>query len=199
MIATPPFDDSVIARQILADFDYMQLSSVATDFAAWLGDNFAIRDSQNTSRSTVPSVISMSRFNPHPGRTNLYLCVAYMLVCGTVVVTYGSSFSLLGLPPWLVYPLLSILGTVWLTAISALALRWVSRQQHRRSLAEQLANHLCEVTEVSSRNAWESAVHGMDGSVARTLVGRKTLVEKRPLDYALEGAFSEYGGEDLAK
>ncbi|WP_395145857.1 dynamin family protein [Armatimonas sp.] len=188
----PLFDDKVIAKQILQDFDYMSLDGVAVDITAYVAQVFRDNDSKYVKALPIPQIKSKSTVRL-PLRKTIPASVIPLLCCGglaeipmqhllSTAITGGKLF-IFGFPP---------LMTAVVAPIIILILGHHERLSHRNDISKQLVETLApSVTEVSQAS-WERAVRSIDAPKVREIVGRKTLVQKRPLDFALEGAFDNY-------
>jgi GTPase SAR1 family protein len=188
-----PFNETEIAGRILEEFEYLDLRGVAAAFSTHLANDFRNNIDREMGRMHLPEVRSESSLRIGI-REKVLASIGVALTAGL-----GDLFATSHLLTALSFtsPLLPSVCSACLAAglSAALPVRWLRRYErgcHDRSIARQMAAEFDSRLARALRQSWEECVRSLNRETARSVVGSMTLVKKRPLDYAFEGAFQEY-------
>ena len=214
------FDNSVLAADLLDEFEYIRLSGIADDFTAKLLGEWLSRCGNlitNVNFKIEKYVLAderASRLRARPPAQDRSLLLA-STVGTTAAVPLGSAFYLnllhLSLP---VLPVAqAVLAGVAGAALFApatfgvnkvllrrkeqrevleIVTRWeADKEKQRQSCIENhlqtLPVHVAEYIATIAQSAWTAAVPSINATLAQTFAANRTLIQKKPLDYALEG------------
>jgi len=177
---------------LLEGFQHFQLDGLAIDFSTRLAEKWRSAASQsfasnNARVNTDPTVFR------EPFEFRARLIGPRPLACAsTVGVMAGLAEPLLFGFRGFVQPLAGGLCALGCSMILILAgrLQWRSRQrQHVLStFPAVVVSHVKRLCQ----DSWEATVRGLDLKLARQIIATRTLVRKRPLEYAQEGSLADY-------
>ena len=174
-------------------FDGFELQGIADSFGTALALGFERKLDRNISVETV-FIDSKSLTALNTGeiygikRTASYSAIGSFVALGYGV---GEHFANVALVPDAERSL--ALGIA--IAVSVFSANWVYqilsfRQRRRDEMILKLSGKVCEIAERTARNAWQNTQQELNASLARKLIGQKTLIKKRALDFAMEGNFA---------
>lgn len=214
------FDDSVLAADLLDEFEYIRLSGIADDFTKKLIEECLSRcrnEISNIDFAIEKYILADERASRLRARTSVQdRSLLWASTAGTAAaVPLGGAFYWnllhLSLPiPLVAQAVIAGIAGATLFApatfsvnkvllrrrdqreIREIVTQWEADKEKRRqqcieSHLQTLPLAITEYVANITQFAWIAAVPSLDADLAQTFAANRTLIQKKPLDYALEG------------
>jgi hypothetical protein len=175
------------------DFEHFQLQGIASDFSCHLAARFAANFQREIDQQTFR--ISADELTEEFDVNAQVLNARTLGSAGGLGLMSGVLGNNLLPHAWdIVQHLIPDLGVTMLAGLTVMRGAYqyqtlLTRKRRRRQLLERLTAHIqSEVVRVADE-AFTAATFELTHEVARQVIGSRTLVKKRALDYAAEGQF----------
>ena len=214
------FDDSVLAKDLLEEFEYIHMVGIGADFTAKLIENCLSNCRSNISnmKFKIETIVlpdeQAARLRARPPVQDRSLLLA-SATATTAAVPIGSVFYLNLLH--LSLPALPIAQAVVAGAAGAavfapatvgvnkallrrkdqretqqIIAAWEAEKERRRQQGigthlQTLPDHIADYVATLAQGAWIAALPSINTQLAQALAESRTLIKKKPLDYALAG------------
>ena len=192
MLASLAVFDQNDEKTMLPDFDYLSLEGIPGDLAQSIADSFIDTDKEKGEAQQLPALRS-DAVEARPLWQNASAVAGASAVVGSVLgFATAPSFFPSGLMHTVYLGVEPVAFTLVGGGVGYQVLKMRRTLAHRQNVAAQMADHINKWTEANRENHLRAALDSLTIQKVRSIAGRKTLVQKRPLDYAIEGAFDEY-------
>jgi len=174
-------------------FDGFELHGIAGEFSKALALDFQKRFEKHfNSRTIYADSDKMARFEARKTYGKNFI-KAFSAIGLGVAISYGVFDHVAGITPWthFVDSLgfgagafgVSFTGN---TVYQILAFRRRRRDEMVAAVSSEILDEASKCAEI----AWKEAHNTLNGTLARQIIGQKTLIKKRTLDFAIEGEFT---------
>jgi GTP-binding protein EngB required for normal cell division len=173
-------------------FDGFELQGISDEFSRSLASDFSRHFDRYFNSQTV--FVNSSEMTPLENR-KIYggrPIIMFSAIGFCAALGCGTSEHIVGVAIW--PDILSSLGLGATIAGMIFAGNWTYqlrafRRRRRDEMVAAVTTEICAETLRIARTAWQESRQKLNASLARQLIGKKTLIKKRALDFAIEGEF----------